>query len=54
MNLIYGIRGRKSVSNFLNFVRKKEANWSANDFSDSCDGGVASETLFYAAHAIVF
>ena len=34
MNLIYSSSGSKSISNFLNFVRKKEANWSANDFSD--------------------
>ena len=25
---------------------KKEANWSTNDFSDSCDGSVTSDILF--------
>ena len=43
---MFSARGSKSISNFLNFVCKKEANWSANDFSDSWDGSVASETLF--------
>ena len=28
----------KIIANFRNFVQKKEANWSANDFSDSWDG----------------
>ena len=46
VNLVFSARGSKIISNFLKFCSKKEADWSANDFSDSCDGRVSSETLF--------
>ena len=36
----------KSISNFLNFIFKKEANWSANNLSDLRGGSVTSEALF--------
>ena len=31
---------------FLILFEKKDSNWSANDFSESYDGSVVSETLF--------
>ena len=39
--------GAKVSLIFLILFQKKEANWSVNDFSDACDGSVASSTLFW-------
>ena len=46
MNLFSAPEGAKMSLFFLDFGKKKEANWSANDFSDLWHGSFTSETLF--------
>ena len=45
MDIIFSARGNKSVSNFLNVVRKKEANLAASDFSDLWDESTAHSII---------